>query len=88
MALDGFFGVSFDTMFTNNMPNLNASCTQWGVPDDSQQEIADVQNGIQQIANDTGVDASYILAIMRRGESRLRPRSDNKLGSKESWPDA
>lgn len=55
---------TFDAMFANNMPILNASCAQWSVPNNSPQEIEDIQNGIQQIANETDVDSRYILAIL------------------------
>ena len=51
-------------MFANNIPILNVSCAQWSVPNNSPQEIEDIQNGIQQIADETGVDPRYILAIL------------------------
>lgn len=69
---------SFGTMFANNMPNINASCAQWGVPNNSQQEIADLRNGIQQIANETGVDPRFILAIMlQESEGCVRAPTTN-----------
>ena len=55
---------TFNTMFTNNMLIMNASCTQWGAPNNSPQEIEDIQNGVQQIASETNVDPRFILAIM------------------------
>lgn len=55
---------TFDTMFTNNIAIMNTSCTQWGAPNNSPQETQDIQNGVQQIANETNVDSRFILAIM------------------------
>ncbi|TKA74822.1 hypothetical protein B0A55_05932 [Friedmanniomyces simplex] len=54
----------FDTMFTANTPNMQASCAQWGVPDDTNAELSDMKLAINDIASTTGVDARVILAII------------------------
>ncbi|KXL44466.1 hypothetical protein M433DRAFT_68275 [Acidomyces richmondensis BFW] len=56
--------VSFEYMFEANTPNMKASCSQWGVPDDSDEEVANVKTAIQSIASSTGVDERFILAII------------------------
>ncbi|TKA32818.1 hypothetical protein B0A50_01043 [Salinomyces thailandicus] len=56
--------VSFDYMFDANRANMQASCAQWGVPNDSDDEIADMMDAILDIALATGVDARFILAIV------------------------
>ena len=43
---------------------MKASCAQWGVPDDSDSEIASMKSSIQSIASATGVDERFILAII------------------------
>ncbi|EMC95420.1 hypothetical protein BAUCODRAFT_123866 [Baudoinia panamericana UAMH 10762] len=56
--------VSFDYMFTANTPNMLASCAQWGVPNNSDDETADIKTAIQSIASSTGVDPRFILAVI------------------------
>jgi hypothetical protein len=41
-----------------------SSCAQFGVPNNSQDEVTLVHDGIQQIAQSTGVDSRFILAII------------------------
>lgn len=55
---------SFDDMFNFNMPILKGGCAQFNVPANSDQEISDIQSGIQTVASQTGVDARFILAIL------------------------
>lgn len=47
--------------FDANRANMQASCAQWGVPNDSDDEIADMMDAILDIALATGVDARFIL---------------------------
>ncbi|KAK3650914.1 hypothetical protein LTR56_005965 [Elasticomyces elasticus] len=56
--------VDFDTMFDANTANMKASCAQWAVPNDTDEEVADMKAAIQDIAGTTGVDARVILAIV------------------------
>ena len=51
-------------MFDNNKNNMKVSCGQWSVPNDSDQEIADMKNSIVQVANISKVDSRFILAII------------------------
>jgi len=55
---------SFEDMYNYNMPIITGSCSQFGVPDNSDQEIQDISTGIQTVSGETGVDARFILAIM------------------------
>ncbi|KAI7238177.1 hypothetical protein KC330_g2709 [Hortaea werneckii] len=56
--------VDFDYMFAANRANMQASCAAWGVPNDSDEEIADLKTAILDLASSTGVDARFILAIV------------------------
>ena len=56
--------VSFDHMFTANEPNMRVACQAWGVPDNSDAEIATMREQIQSIGDATGVDPRFILAII------------------------
>lgn len=55
---------SFDTMFADNNAILTSSCTQWGVPNNSDQEISEMSSSIKSVAASTGVDARFIFAII------------------------
>jgi hypothetical protein len=56
--------LEFDDMFDLNKNNMKVSCGQWSVPDNSDQEIADIKNSIVQVAGVSGVDSRFILAII------------------------
>ena len=43
---------------------MKISCQQWGVPDDSDQEIAEMKASILSVSSGTGIDARFILAII------------------------
>lgn len=43
---------------------MKASCAQWSVEDDTDQEISDIKSAIQSTAASSGVDERFILAIM------------------------
>ncbi|KAK5116074.1 hypothetical protein LTR85_009356 [Meristemomyces frigidus] len=59
--------------FGANMANMQASCAQWGVPDDSDDEIVNMKTAIQDIATSTGVDERFILAtIMQESTGCVR----------------
>jgi hypothetical protein len=55
---------SFDDMFSFNMPIITTSCSQWGVPNNSEQETQDLSTGIKTVAGETGVDPRFILAVV------------------------
>lgn len=50
--------------FDYNTPNMKIGCEQWGVPNDSDQEIADMKAAILSVSNITSIDARFILAII------------------------
>ncbi|KAI7553343.1 carbohydrate-binding module family 50 protein [Hortaea werneckii] len=56
--------VDFEYMFAANRANMQASCAAWNVPNDSDEEIADLKTAILDLASSTGVDARFILAIV------------------------
>ncbi|TGO24747.1 hypothetical protein BPAE_0095g00030 [Botrytis paeoniae] len=55
---------SFDTMFDNQNSVLKASCTQFGVDNNSDDEISDLKSAISEVAETTGIDSRFILAIV------------------------
>ncbi|ATZ58467.1 hypothetical protein BCIN_16g02430 [Botrytis cinerea B05.10] len=55
---------SFDTMFDNQNSVLKASCTQFGVENNSDDEISDLKSAISEVADTTGIDSRFILAIV------------------------
>jgi len=55
---------SFEAMFDANKAILQNSCTQWGVPNNSDDEIDALSSSIQSVSSSTGVDARFILAII------------------------
>ncbi|KAL2832743.1 hypothetical protein BJY01DRAFT_99618 [Aspergillus pseudoustus] len=55
---------TFDEMFEANRDTMANSCTQWNVPNNSDDEISDISTAIQEVASSSGVDARFILAIV------------------------
>jgi hypothetical protein len=57
--------VSFDSMWSANVPIMQKSCTNLGdYPNSSAQEISEIKSAISAQAAASGVDARFILAIM------------------------
>ena len=56
--------MSFDDAWTANLAITAKSCTQWGVDNNSDQENADLKSAIQSVAQSSGVDERFILAIV------------------------
>ena len=50
--------------FSANNANMLGSCAQWGVPNNSQDEINEMGSAIQSVASSTGVDARFIFAVV------------------------
>ena len=48
---------------------MKASCAAWGVPDNSDDEIATMKSTIQSIATTSSIDARFILAIIMQESS-------------------
>lgn len=56
--------VSFDVLFSLNIPHMSASCSQFNVPNNSPDEIGAIWDGITAASDMTGVDARFILAVV------------------------
>ena len=56
--------VSYEDMFSANSVAMQTSCTQFGEANDSPTEIDQINNAIQVVAAQTGIDSRFILAIM------------------------
>ncbi|EME40724.1 carbohydrate-binding module family 18 protein [Dothistroma septosporum NZE10] len=56
--------MSFDDAWKGNLDIMAKSCTQWGVDNNSDQENADLKSAIQSVAQSSGVDERFILAIV------------------------
>ncbi|KAL2867431.1 LysM peptidoglycan-binding domain-containing protein [Aspergillus lucknowensis] len=54
----------FDEMFEANRDTMKQSCTQWNVPNNSDQEIDDISSAIKSVSSSSGVDPRFILAIV------------------------
>jgi LysM repeat protein len=55
---------TFDDMYESNLEVMSASCAQFGVADNTDDENANVKKAIQAVASSSGVDARFILAIV------------------------
>ncbi|KAF1825955.1 uncharacterized protein K489DRAFT_312369, partial [Dissoconium aciculare CBS 342.82] len=56
--------VDFNTMWQANLPNMEASCAQWGVADNTPEENADLKSAIEATSAKTGIDSRFLLAIV------------------------
>jgi hypothetical protein len=57
--------VSFDSMWSANVPVMQKSCTNLGdYPNSSDKEIAEIKSAVKAQAAASGVDARFVLAIM------------------------
>ncbi|KAJ5555979.1 hypothetical protein N7513_003621 [Penicillium frequentans] len=69
MVADGWPGIdqwidSFEAMFENNKAILSASCSQWGLPNNSEDETNSIKDAIHQVEQSSGVDARFIMSIV------------------------
>ncbi|KAI9650325.1 hypothetical protein NHQ30_000338 [Ciborinia camelliae] len=55
---------SFDTMFDDQKSVLEASCSQFDVDNNSEEEISHLKSAIKEVSATTGVDSRFILAIV------------------------
>jgi hypothetical protein len=70
---------SYNELWGANYPVMQKSCgwNGWGA-DNSEQEIADINNAIQQVSGSTGVDSRFILAIvMQESKGCVRAPTTN-----------
>ncbi|KAJ6024342.1 hypothetical protein N7540_005139 [Penicillium herquei] len=58
------WSISFDDLFESNKAVMSDSCSQWDVANNSDDEIADIKTAIEAVAESSGVDARFILAIV------------------------
>ncbi|KAF2103063.1 hypothetical protein NA57DRAFT_72048 [Rhizodiscina lignyota] len=54
----------FDILFNANKPNMLSSCAQFSVPNNSEDEVQAIHDGIVTVAEESGVDARFIMSIM------------------------
>ena len=55
--------------FDQNLPDMKISCEQYGVSNDSDEEIQDMKDAIQQVSNVAEIDPRFILAIIMQESS-------------------
>ncbi|KAF2113291.1 hypothetical protein BDV96DRAFT_648259 [Lophiotrema nucula] len=55
---------SFDDLWAVNVGTIGISCTQFGQPNNSDEETAAIKSAIQSTASSSGVPAQFILAVM------------------------
>ncbi|KAJ5907883.1 hypothetical protein N7495_000565 [Penicillium taxi] len=55
---------TFDELFESNKEAMSSSCAQWDVADNSDDEIANIKSSITSVAESSGLDARFILAIV------------------------
>ncbi|KAJ5714909.1 uncharacterized protein N7483_012090 [Penicillium malachiteum] len=58
------WSITFDDLFESNKAVMSDSCSQWDVANNSDDEIADIKTAIEAVAESSGVDARFILAIV------------------------
>lgn len=56
--------MKFDDAWELNLPIIKASCGQFNVPDNSEQEILDIYDGIVAASKTSGVATEFIFAVM------------------------
>lgn len=69
MISDGWLGIeqwigSFKAMFEKNKGVMSASCSQWGIPNNSEGETISIKHAIYQAEKSSGADARFILSII------------------------
>ncbi|KAL8899179.1 MAG: hypothetical protein Q9207_006334, partial [Kuettlingeria erythrocarpa] len=56
--------MSYEDMFTTNLPIFNHSCANWNVSPNSPAEISSIHNATLRISNETNTDSRFILAVI------------------------
>lgn len=64
IAMQVLYNANITCRFNNNNGVLKSSCSQWNVPNNSDDEIKSLSQSIQSVASTSGVDARFILAIV------------------------
>ncbi|KAJ5267290.1 hypothetical protein N7478_010098 [Penicillium angulare] len=69
---------SLETMFENNKGTISVSCAEWGLPNNSEDEIQFIKDAIFQAEKSSGVDARFILSIvMQESKGCVRVQTTN-----------
>lgn len=69
---------SFDDMFESNRATIKDSCSQFDVENNSDDEIDDIKSAITSVAESSGVDSRFILAIvMQESNGCVRVKTTN-----------
>ncbi|KAJ6004706.1 hypothetical protein N7540_013075 [Penicillium herquei] len=55
---------SVETMFERNRQMISASCSQWGLSNNSEDETNSIKNAILKVERSSGIDARFILSIV------------------------
>ena len=55
---------SFDDLWEINLPVMKSSCSQFGVPNNSDQEISDIKEGVYAAAKNSGLPEEFIFAVL------------------------
>jgi len=70
--------VSFDSMWSSNLDIISNACTQFGQANNSPQESADLKSAIQSVAQSSGVDERFVLAVvMQESNGCVRAPTSN-----------
>ncbi|KAK5165571.1 uncharacterized protein LTR77_009100 [Saxophila tyrrhenica] len=56
--------MDFESAWSASLPNMQASCAQWNVPNNTPQEISEIKSAILSAAKQYGVDERFVLAVM------------------------
>ncbi|KAL8924222.1 MAG: hypothetical protein Q9208_004186 [Pyrenodesmia sp. 3 TL-2023] len=56
--------MSYEDMFTANLPIFNRSCAIWDVSPNTPAEISSIHNATLRISNETNTDSRFILAVI------------------------
>jgi hypothetical protein len=69
---------SFDDMFESNRATIKESCAQFDVENNSDSEIEDIKSAITSVAESSGLDSRFILAIvMQESNGCVRVKTTN-----------
>ena len=69
---------SFEAMFERNKKIISASCSRWGLPNNSEGETNSMKDAIDQVGKSSGIDARFILSIvMQESQGCVRVQTTN-----------
>ncbi|QSZ29324.1 hypothetical protein DSL72_003838 [Monilinia vaccinii-corymbosi] len=59
----------FNTMFEDSMDILKTGCSQYGLANNSDDEISDLKSAVQEVSSTTGIDPRFIFAVLTQESS-------------------